>query len=106
MAHLVCQARCLIRIVRIEHMEEFHRAFLSVPKPEGGRHYVTLSDVLNSRDLQDALLAQAERDLQVWQNRYSELREIVRLAQPALDEIARKRRKPGARETSINSAPV
>ena len=102
-AYRVSQARCLIRIIRIEHADEFYRAFVSVPRAEGGRSYVSLSDVLGSRELQDALLAQAQRDLEVWQQRYSELREIVKLAQPAIDEIARKRRTPGTRETSINS---
>jgi len=89
------QARTLIRVIRVEYAADFYRAFVSVPRENGGRHYVTLGDVLGSRQLQDALLEQAESDLRVWTQRYSELREIVKLAQPMLDEIAKRRKRGG-----------
>jgi hypothetical protein len=98
------QARCLIRVIRIEHSEEFYRAFVSVPKKDGGRQYVSFGDVLSSRELQDALLAQAQQDLEVWQQRYRELREIVELVRPALVALTKRRKPRGGDELPQPSA--
>jgi hypothetical protein len=64
-AYRLEQARSLVRIVRVvdEEVDEGStRAFISVNLPKSGVSYRTASDVRNSRDLAEAVLAQAERD--------------------------------------------
>lgn len=84
------QARFLIRAVRVEDddaAEEPLRAFYSV-SDKGGKAYHTLDAVRASRELQLAVLKQAERDLTAFERRYSELNDICDLVRTARDRLS------------------
>lgn len=87
------QARNLIRIVRVEDAsadEGTTRAFLSISDNDGVA-YRTVDTVKRSADLQAALLKQAERDLEAFEHRYRELKDICEIVKSAREAIARKR---------------
>ena len=95
-AHRMDQARALIRSIRIIDEEDDDRArpaFLSI-RAADGVGYRSYHDVLSSPDLRERLLAQAQRDLDSWTQRYRELREIVELIEPARRELRRRVSKP------------
>jgi len=94
-AHRVDQARALIRSVRVidDNDEKARPAFLSI-RNDDGVAYRSIRDVLNSRDLRQRLLEQAERDLESWTQRYRELREIVEMVEPARRELRRRVARP------------
>lgn len=94
------QARNIIRIVRIvdEEGEEPVRAFLSVTGANGVS-YRSVGDVKRSADLQDALLARAQSDLEAFEARYRELKDICQIVTTAREAVQRRRRalKPNSR---------
>jgi hypothetical protein len=85
------QARALIRSVRVIDIEEGKplRAYLSIY--DDGRSYRSIDDVLRSRDLKDLVLEQAQRDLDAWTHRFRELQDIVKMVEPARQELTRRR---------------
>jgi hypothetical protein len=88
--HRTDQARALIRSIRVIDDDEVARpAFLSI-RSDDGVGYRAFREVIASVDLRERLLAQAERDLDSWTQRYRELREIVELVQPARKELRRR----------------
>jgi hypothetical protein len=99
------QVREIIGVIRVtddasSQEPESRRAFLSINDKKEGRHYRTVQDVLNSRDLQLKVLQQAERDLEAWQIRYGELREICDIVMTARarlqEQIARAQKEARA----------
>lgn len=95
-AHRMDQARALIRSIRVIDEEDDDRArpaFLSI-RADDGVGYRAYRDVLSSADLRERLLAQAQRDLDSWTQRYRELREIVELIEPARRELRRRVTRP------------
>jgi hypothetical protein len=87
------QARELIRCVRIVDTDVKRgnvQAFVSV-KSESGVNYHAVRDVQNSVTLRYAVLIQAEKDLDAWEKRYKELREICSVVAGARQMIKRKR---------------
>lgn len=87
------QARELIRCVRIVDTGVERgsvRAFVSV-KSESGVNYHSVRDVQNSATLRYAVLIQAEKDLDAWEKRYKELREICSVVAEARQMIRKKR---------------
>lgn len=87
------QARSLIRIVRVEDDtvdEGNRRAYVSI-KDKHGVAYRSVDDVLRSRDLQDALLGQAEKELEAFERRYRELQDICIIVRTARERIKQKR---------------
>jgi hypothetical protein len=94
-AHRMDQARALIRSIRVidDKDEKSRPAFLSI-RSDVGIGYHSIRDVLNSRDLRQRLLEQAQRDLDSWTARYHELREIVELIEPARRELRRRVARP------------
>jgi ADP-dependent phosphofructokinase/glucokinase len=94
-AHRMDQARALIRSVRVidDKDEKSRPAFLSI-RSDVGIGYHSIRDVLNSHDLRQRLLEQAQRDLDAWTARYRELREIVELVLPAQRELRRRVARP------------
>jgi hypothetical protein len=92
--HRTDQARALIRSIRVIDDDEVYRpAFLSI-RADDGVGYRAFRDVLSSADLRERLLAQAQRDLDSWTQRYRELREIVELIEPARRELRRRVTRP------------
>lgn len=90
------QARSLIRCIHIESEDTesgVTRAFLSI-RDKSGVSYRTITDVLNSSDLQQRVLAQAERDLLAFEARYQNLEDICGLIRAARERLA-VRRKAG-----------
>lgn len=88
------QARNLIRIVRVideEAREGTTRAFVSV-NAKDGVSYRPIADVKRSADLQLAVLQQADRDLEAFQRRYSELKDICKFVSDAREAIASRRK--------------
>lgn len=89
------QARNLIRIVRVideDADEGTSRAFVSV-NGKNGVSYRSIDDVKQSRDLQAAVLEAAERDLEAFERRYRELKDICQIVATARESVRNKRRK-------------
>lgn len=87
------QARSLIRCIYVENEDAesgVTRAFLSI-REKSGTSYRSITDVLNSADLQQRVLAQAERDLISFETRYSNLEDICGLIRVARERLAVRR---------------
>lgn len=96
------QARNIIRIVRVVDEDVdggTARAFISV-KGKHGVSYRALEDVKNSGDLQESLLAQAEKELAAFEVRYRELKDICQIVASAREAIVRKRSKNETRKAA------
>ena len=88
------QARSIIRVVRIVDDTVYEgtvRAFLSV-SGKTGVSYRSVEDVKRSSDLQDALMARAEKDLEGFEARYRELKDICQIVTSAREAVQRRRR--------------
>lgn len=92
-AYRLDQARAVIRLVRIEDGEtgETPRAFMSVVTDKG-RSYRRFNDIKNSDDLREAVLAQAQRDLEAFEMRYRTLKEVLEHVSKAKAAVVRRRR--------------
>jgi hypothetical protein len=96
-AYRIDQARELIRVIRIEDDGDApQRAFLSV-RDDAGVSYRTAAEVAGSLDLQLAVLRQAERDLEAFQKRYAELRDICDDVSSARDKVRQRRERMESR---------
>lgn len=87
------QARAIVRLVRVvdeETEEGSARAFISLAGV-GGISYRSVQEVKTSRDLAEAVLAAADRDLAAFERRYRELREICAIVVEAREAIKRRR---------------
>ena len=86
-AYQLDQCRELIRIVRVIDDEvaddEIKRAFVSISEGRNGTSYRAIAEVLDDRQLQLAVLRQAEKDLAAWEKRYSELTDICSMVRTA-----------------------
>lgn len=97
------QARSLISCIHVENAEAgsgVARAFMSI-RDKDGVSYRSLDDILRSADLQQRVLAQAERDLLAFENRYRDLEDVCELIQQARQRLS-IRRSP--RESSESRA--
>lgn len=92
------QARTLIRSVAIvgEGDADPAPAFLSIAD-KGGTSYRSLGDVLDSADLQNSVLAAAERDLAAFERRYRSLSDICQIIRDAREKVAARRNKHESR---------
>ena len=92
------QARMLIRSVALvgDGEDDARPAFLSIAD-KGGTSYRTVQDVLDSADLQSAVLAAAERDLAAFEKRYRALGDICELIRDAREKVASRRAKNESR---------
>ena len=87
------QARSLVRSIHVESADAetgTARAFLSVRTKEG-TSYRALGEILASGDLQARVLAQAERDLLAFENRYKALEDICSLIREARERLSARR---------------
>ena len=87
------QARSLIRCIHVDSEDAESgatRAFLSI-REKDGTSYRSITDVLNSADLQQRVLAQAERDLLAFESRYRNLEDICSLIRAARERLAVRR---------------
>jgi len=94
-SYRIGQARNIIRIVRVVDetaSEGTSRAFISV-NGKNRISYRALADVKESRDLQMAVLAAAERDFEALERRYRELSDICQIVATARIAVRNKRRK-------------
>lgn len=92
-AHRCDQARELVRCVHVASASAesgVARAYLSV-HDKGGTSYRALGEILDSRDLQQQVLAQAERDLLAWEARYKGLKDVCDLVRQARTRIVERR---------------
>ena len=92
------QARSLIRCIHVESEDAesgVTRAFLSI-REKTGVSYRTITDVLNSSDLQQRLLAQAEKDLLAFEARYQNLEDICHGNTSFARRVELSRRSPEA----------
>lgn len=88
------QARIIISCLRVEPLgsnAEPARAFLSIA--DGGTSYRTVQEVRSSGDLQEKLLAAAERDLEAFTIRYRVLKDICEIVETAKKVAKSKRTK-------------
>lgn len=92
------QARTLIRSVALvgDGDEDAKPAFLSIAD-KGGTSYRPVQDVMDSADLQSAVLAAAERDLAAFEKRYRALGDICDLIRDAREKVANRRNKHESR---------
>lgn len=89
------QARDLIRCIRVEEIGsnvEPERAFLSIAD-KGGVSYRSVQEIKSSGDLQEKLLAAAERDLEAFTVRYRALKDICAIVETAKKVAKAKRTK-------------
>lgn len=89
-AYRLDQARALIRVVRVvdeETAEGNTRAFISINENRRVA-YRSAEQVKTSADLQLAVLKQAQRDLEAFERRYRELKDICAIVQQAREAIA------------------
>jgi hypothetical protein len=86
------QARDIIRCIRVDEGNNIEppRAFLSV-HDDGGTSYRSVEEIRTSTDLQERLLAAAERDLESFTVRYRSLKEICAIVETA-KTVAKARR--------------
>lgn len=90
------QARDLIRCIRVDDLDsgqEPVRAFLSIVG-DAGVSYRTVQEVRSSSDLQQRLLAAAERDLDAFTTRYRVLKDICAVVETA-KQVAKAKRREG-----------
>lgn len=92
------QARQIIRIVSVREAGsgQVAPAFVSI-RTDGGVSYRAMSDVIESADLTDRLLKQAESDLEAFEVRYRRFKDYV-------GEVRKIRERISARRTSARSA--
>jgi hypothetical protein len=91
-AHWLEQARHLIASIRIvsdEHTESTVRAYFSINDGDG-QAYRSVGEIKSSADLQAALMAQADRELEAWQRRYRSLVEVCEDIQKVREKLRRK----------------
>ena len=95
------QARTLIRSVALAGVddEDAKPAFLSIAD-NAGTSYRAVQEVLDSADLQSAVLAAAERDLAAFEKRYRQLTDICQIISDARAKVAARRNKPESRLAS------
>lgn len=85
------EARALIRsvvLMPVSEDEPAHRPWISVSDKDGVA-YRDVDEVVSSVDLQRSIMQQALRDLEAFEQRYSELREICVLVRAARLKLAR-----------------
>lgn len=88
------QARIIISCLRVETIgsnSEPERAFLSIS--DNGAAYRSVQEIRSSSDLQEKLLAAAERDLEAFTIRYRALKEICAIVETAKKVAKAKRTK-------------
>lgn len=88
------QARSLVRSIHVEASDTetgYARAFLSI-REKDGTSYRTLSEVMESADLQSKVLAAAERDLLAFETRYRSLTDVCDLIRAAREQVAARRK--------------
>lgn len=92
------QARMLIRSVALvgDDDAEPAPAFLSI-SDKAGTSYRSMGDILDSADLQSAVLAAAERDLAAFEKRYRQLKDICEIVSDARAKVAARRNKHESR---------
>lgn len=97
-AYRLDQARTLIRSIRLVSEDDIEAApaFLSVAD-KGGTSYRTYAEVMDSADLQNTVLAAAERDLAAFEKRYRQLADICEVIRDAREKIAARRAKHESR---------
>lgn len=91
------QARGLIRSINVENADTesgVARAFLSI-REKSGVSYRTIDDVLRSPELQQKILAAAERDLIAFESRYRSLEDVCQLIREARYRLAARRNVAG-----------
>ena len=95
------QARELLEIIRFDDGKpdaEPRRVFLNLTDPKDGeRSYRSVEDVMASRDLQLQVLKSAERDLRLFESRYTDLIEICHLVRAARARLGETRKAVEAR---------
>lgn len=92
-AYRLDQARGLIRCIHVQSDDTesgYARAFLSI-REQDGVSYRSVDDVMSSADLQQRVLAQAERDLIAFETRYRSLNDICDLVRQARERLAVRR---------------
>jgi hypothetical protein len=92
------QARMLIRSVALvgDGDTEPAPAFLSI-SDKIGTSYRSMGEIMDSADLQSAVLASAERDLIAFEKRYRQLKDICEIVSDAREKIAARRTKNESR---------
>ena len=91
------QARSLVRAIHCENTDAENgmaRAFLSI-KDKGGTSYRSIDEVLASHDLQQKVLAQAERDLIAFETRFRDLSDVCALVRQARERLSDRRSQLG-----------
>lgn len=102
-AYRLDQARSLVRAIHCENADidsGVSRAFLSI-KDKEGTSYRSIDEVLASHDLQQRVLAQAERDLIAFESRYRDLEDICALVRSAREQLADRRSRLGRESRAI-----
>jgi len=103
-AYRLDQARAIIRLVRIDDIDpdEPPRAFLSIGS-DRGTSYRSFDDVKASADLRDAVLRQAEKDLEAFQRRYRSLKDVLGFVEKAKQAVQEHRRRLGPYESRASA---
>lgn len=94
-AHWRDTSRAIIRVIRVaddDAAEGTTRAFLSI-NDGGGRAFYPVDEVKRSIDLQAALSAQADRELEAFQRRFRSLKEVCAIIELAREKLRVKAAK-------------
>jgi hypothetical protein len=89
-AHRLDQARTIIRAIRVEDVETGANQPAYISVADGGTAYRSVEEVSTSRELQLAVLRQAERELRTFERRYAMLRDVCELVKSARDKVEQK----------------
>lgn len=93
-AHRLQQARALTRCIRSYPIEgdpeKAAPAFISISDTRGTR-YKSAEDVMGSKQLQDIVLKQAERDLLAFQQRYRRFNDLFAAIEPVIRTVRKLR---------------
>lgn len=81
----------LLRTVSDDGEEEHRPAFVSVSVGGLPRKYHQTEDVAGNKELSNAVIAAAERDLLAWETRYKQLTEICAIVRSAREALSRRR---------------
>ena len=84
------QARVLVNTIRVVDAKDDDKgpAYFNVMQADG-RGYRSYGEVMTNADLRRAVVAAALRDLNAWDARYHELKEICKLIEPARKRLSK-----------------
>jgi hypothetical protein len=92
-AYRLEQARELVRLIHVENHDVetgLARGWYSI-RDRDGVSYRAVAEILSSQDLQQRLMAQAEKDLLSWEARYRSISDVCEMVRVAREKLSERR---------------